>query len=206
MDGGSVDSEVSEADVDRVRRAHGLTGRYVLSVGTLEPRKNLRRLLDAFARMTADGDGRHADVTLAVVGPDGWGESLAEPAASLGDRVRLVGFVPRADLAPLYRGAAVVCYPSLWEGYGLPVAEALAAGAPVVTSAGTATAELVAGGVGLLVDPRDPDAIAEALAAVLDDDDLADRLRRAARRRAAETTWATTAELTIAAYQEVAGG
>jgi glycosyltransferase involved in cell wall biosynthesis len=86
------------------------------------------------------------------------------------------------------------------------VAEALAAGAPVVTSAGTATEELVAGGVGLVVDPRDPDAIAGALAAVLDDDDLAERLRRAARKRAAETTWATTAALTIAAYEEAAGG
>ena len=203
MGGGTVDAEITEADVARVRRAHGLDGRYVLSVGTLEPRKNLPRLLDAYARLIAGG--AHADLTLAVVGPDGWGDSLAEPVARLGDRVRMVGFVPRADLAPLYRGAAVVCYPSLWEGYGLPVAEALAAGAPVVTSAGTATEELVAGGVGLVVDPRDLDAIAGALATVLDDDDLADRLRRAARRRAAETTWATTAALTIAAYEEAAG-
>lgn len=205
MDGGSL-GEVTEAEVARVRRAHGLDGRYVLSVGTLEPRKNLPGLLDAFARLMADGEGRHADVTLAVVGPAGWGESLSEPVARLGDRVRTVGFVPRGDLAPLYRGAAVVCYPSLWEGYGLPVAEALAAGAPVVTSAGTATEELVTGGAGLAVDPRDPDAIAGALARVLDDDDLADRLRRAARKRAAESTWATTAALTIAAYDEAAGG
>jgi glycosyltransferase involved in cell wall biosynthesis len=205
MDRGTAAAEITEAEVARVRRAHGLDGRYVLSVGTLEPRKNLPRLLDAFARLTTNGDGRHADVTLAVVGPTGWGESLAEPVARLGDQVRLVGFVPRGDLAPLYRGAAVMCYPSLWEGYGLPVAEALAAGAPVVTSAGTATEELVAGGVGIVIDPHDPDAIAGALAAVLDDDDLADRLRRAGRKRAAETTWATTAELTIAAYEEVAG-
>jgi glycosyltransferase involved in cell wall biosynthesis len=204
MDRGTA-AEITEAEVARVRRAHGLDGRYVLSVGTLEPRKNLPRLLDAFARLTANRDGRHADVTLAVVGPAGWGESLAEPVARLGDRVRLVGFVPRGDLAPLYRGAAVMCYPSLWEGYGLPVAEALAAGTPVVTSAGTATEELVAGGVGIVIDPHDPDAIAGALATVLDDDDLAERLRRAGRKRAAETTWATTAELTIAAYEEVAG-
>jgi glycosyltransferase involved in cell wall biosynthesis len=206
MDGGSLGAEVTEAEVARVRRAHGLDGRYVLSVGTLEPRKNLPGLLDAFARLMADGGGRHADVTLAVVGPAGWGESLSEPVARLGDRVRTVGFVPRGDLAPLYRGAAVVCYPSLWEGYGLPVAEALAAGAPVVTSAGTATEELVTGGAGLAVDARDPDAIAGALARVLDDDDLADRLRRAARKRAAESTWATTAALTIAAYDEAVGG
>jgi glycosyltransferase involved in cell wall biosynthesis len=195
-------AEVTDGDVARVRRAYGLEGRYVLSVGTLEPRKNLPRLLEAFTRLTG---GEHRDVTLAVVGPSGWGNSLAERAAALGDRVRLIGFVPRADLPPLYRGAAVVCYPSLWEGYGLPVAEALAAGAPVVTSAGRATEELVAGGVGLAVDPRDPDAIAGGLASVLDDDDLADRLRRAGRKRAAETTWATTASLTIAAYEDVAG-
>jgi glycosyltransferase involved in cell wall biosynthesis len=204
MDGGAGGTvEVREGDGARVRMAYGLTGRYVLFVGTLEPRKNLPGLLEAFELLT--GDGRHRDVTLAVVGPTGWGESLQDRAAALGDRVRLVGFVPRQDLAPLYGEAAVVCYPSLWEGYGLPVAEALAAGAAVVTSAGTATEELVADGAGLAVDPRDPGAIAGALATVLDDDDLASRLRRAGRKRAAETTWAGTAAKVVAAYEEVAG-
>ena len=98
-----------------------------------------------------------------------------------------------------------MCYPSLWEGYGLPVAEAMGAGAPVVTSAGTATEELVAGGAGLAVDPYDVDAIAGALASVLDDDDLAARLRAAGRERAESTTWAGTAAATIAAYEEVLG-
>ncbi|HET6952409.1 MAG TPA: glycosyltransferase family 1 protein [Acidimicrobiales bacterium] len=191
--------DVPDDDIAQVRRRFGLTGRYVLSVGTLEPRKNLPRLLDAFARLP------HDDVTLVVVGPDGWGESLAAPAEALRDRLRLTGFVPRPLLAPLYAGAAVVCYPSLWEGYGLPVAEAMGAGAPVVTSLGTATEELVEGGAGLAVDPRDVDAIAGALAAVLDDDDLADRLRAAGRARAAERSWAATAEATIAAYEEVLG-
>jgi len=97
-----------------------------------------------------------------------------------------------------------MCYPSLVEGYGLPVAEALGCGAPVVTSKGTATEELVAGGAGLAVDPTDADAIAGALAEVLDDDDLADRLRAAGRARAAETPWEVTASMTIAAYREVA--
>ncbi|HEY7071977.1 MAG TPA: glycosyltransferase, partial [Acidimicrobiales bacterium] len=127
------------------------------------------------------------------------------PAEALRDRLRLTGFVPREDLAPLYRGASVVCYPSLWEGYGLPVAEAMGAGAPVVTSAGTSMEELVAGGAGLAVDPRDPDAIAAAIASVLDDDDLAASLRAAGRARAEETTWEATAELTIAAYEEAMG-
>jgi glycosyltransferase involved in cell wall biosynthesis len=192
--------DVAEADVAAARERYGLTGRYVLAVGTLEPRKNLRRLLDAFSRLD------HEDVTLVVVGPEGWGESLATPAENLRHRLRLTGFVPRSELASLYRGAAVMCYPSLWEGYGLPVAEAMGAGAPVVTSAGTATEELVAGGAGLAVDPRDPDAIAAAIARVLDDPELGDRLREAGRARATEVTWARTAELTIAAYEEAVGG
>ncbi|HLT70170.1 MAG TPA: glycosyltransferase family 1 protein [Acidimicrobiales bacterium] len=189
--------EVADADVEAVRHRYGIEGRYVLSVSTLEPRKNLRRLVEAFARLP------HRDVQLVVVGPEGWGDALGDAAARLGDRVRLTGFVPEADLAPLYRGASVMCYPSLWEGYGLPVAEAMGAGAPVVTSAGTATEELVEGGAGLAVDPTDVDAIAGALAAVLDDDDLADRLRAAGRARAAERTWEVTAARTVAAYREV---
>lgn len=197
---GMTTVDVGDDEVAAVRDRYGLRGRYVLSVGTLEPRKNLARLVDAFARLP-----QH-DVTLVVVGPGGWGESLAEPAARLGDRLRLTGFVPRSLLAPLYRGASVMCYPSVWEGYGLPVAEAMGAGAPVVTSAGTATEELVAGGAGLAVDPLDVDAIAGAVASVLDDEALADRLRRAGRDRAAATTWRSTAAATIAAYREVLGG
>lgn len=197
---GMTTVEVDDDEVAAARERYGLTGRYVLCVGTLEPRKNLARLVAAFEALP------HRDVTLVVVGPEGWGESpVAEPAARLGERLRLTGFVPRSQLAPLYRGASVVCYPSLWEGYGLPVAEAMGAGAPVVTSAGTATEELVAGGAGLAVDPHDVDAIAGGLAAVLDDDDLARRLREAGRARAAATTWEDTAARTIAAYEEVLG-
>ena len=145
-------------------------------------------------------------MTLAVVGPAGWGESLEEPVARLGDRVRLVGFVPRGDLAPLYRGAAVVCYPSLWEGYGLPVAEALAAGRAGGDLGRHRHRGAGGGGVGLVVDPRDPDAIAGALATVLDDDDLADAAapaRRASGRQ--RRRGRRTAALTIAAYEEAAG-
>jgi glycosyltransferase involved in cell wall biosynthesis len=195
---GMTTTVVDPDDIARVRRTYGLTGRYVLFVGTVEPRKNLPRLLEAVARLPQD------DVTLAVVGPPGWGDALGDKAERLGDRVKLVGFVPGGDLPPLYAGAAVMCYPSLVEGYGLPVAEALGHGTPVVTSKGTATEELVSGGAGLAVDPTDIDAIAGALAEVLDDDDLADRLRAAGRARAADTTWESTATMTIAAYREVA--
>ena len=196
---GMTTAEVTADQIDEVRRRYGVTGRYVLSVCTLEPRKNQRRLIEAFARLP------HRDVTLVVVGPEGWADAPSPEVASLGDRLLFTGFVPRGELAPLYGGASVFCYPSLWEGYGLPVAEAMGAGAPVVTSIGTATEELVADGAGLAVDPVDVDAIAGALAAVLDDDDLADRLRAAGRERAAATTWAATAAATVAAYQEVLG-
>jgi glycosyltransferase involved in cell wall biosynthesis len=196
---GMTSAPVGQPDIERARARYGLGDRrYVLFVGTQEPRKNLARLLDAVARLP------QRDVVLAVVGPKGWGEALARRAEALDDRVRLVGFVPTEDLGPLYAGAAVMCYPSLVEGYGLPVAEALGHGAPVVTSKGTATEELVADGVGLVVDPTDTEAIAEALSSVLDDDDLADRLRRAGLARAAETTWETTARMTVRAYEEVA--
>ncbi len=190
----------ADGDVARVRSKLGLEGqRYVLFVGTLEPRKNLRRLLEAFTRLP------HDDVTLAIAGPSGWGDALpmGDAADKLGDRVRLLGYVDQADLAPLNRGAAVVCYPSLWEGYGLPVAEAMAQGRPVVTSRGTATEELVEGGAGAAVDPYDVDAIAEAIAGFLDDRERADEVGAAALSRAAERTWAATAAQTIAAYEHV---
>lgn len=184
-------------EVDAVRRRYGLSGRYILFVGTLEPRKNLSRLLEAVQRLP------HRDVVLAVVGPLGWGGPLDGVEDAINDRVKLLGFVPPSEVTPLNRGAAVVCYPSLWEGYGLPVAEALGQGAPVVTSQGTATEELVAGGAGIAVDPHDADAIAGALAEVLDDPDREASLRQAALARAAERTWETTAELTVEAYETV---
>ena len=196
---GMTASEVTAAQVEAAKARFGLRGRYVLTVGTLEPRKNQRRLIEAFSRLP------QRDVTLVVVGPEGWGDAPSPHVTALGERLRFTGFVPRDQLAGLYGGASVFCYPSLWEGYGLPVAEAMGAGAPVVTSRGTATEELVAGGAGVVVDPLDVDAIAAALASVLDDDDLAARLRAAGRARAADNTWAHTAAATIAAYREVLG-
>jgi glycosyltransferase involved in cell wall biosynthesis len=188
---------VSDEDVAAVRSTFGLRGPYVLSVGTLEPRKNLPGLLEAFAALGRD------DLTLVVAGPAGWGEALEPSAARLGDRVRLTGFVSEAQKAALYQGAAVFCYPSFWEGFGLPVLEAMAQGCPVVTSAGTATEE-TAGGAAELVDPNDTAALAAALARVLEDPARADTLRSRGLARARECTWERTAALVAAAYDEVA--
>ena len=182
---GVAATEVSPEQVAAARSRLDLDGDYVLWAGTVEPRKNLPVLIEAFARVARPG------LTLALVGPDGWHEDLTARIAGRDD-VRALGFVSEADLAALYAGAAVFCYPSLLEGFGLPVLEAMAQGAPVVTSAGTATEELV-DGIGAAVDPRDPAAVAEALAAVLDDPAEAERRGAAGRSRAAERSWHATA-------------
>ncbi len=178
-------TEVGPEQVAETRSRLDLDGDYVLWAGTVEPRKNLPVLIEAFARVARPG------LTLALVGPDGWNEDLTGRIAGRDD-MRALGFVSDADLAALYAGAAVFCYPSLLEGFGLPVLEAMAQGAPVVTSAGTATEELV-DGIGAAVDPRDPAAMAKALAAVLDDPGEAERRGAAGRSRAAERSWSATA-------------
>jgi glycosyltransferase involved in cell wall biosynthesis len=176
-----------DGDVMRVRERYGLAAPYVLWTGTLEPRKNLPRLLRAFEAL-----GR--DVDLVLVGPRGWHEDVR-----VSTRTRVLGFVPGADLRALYAGASAFCFPSLMEGFGFPVLEAMAQGTPVVTSRGTSTEEL-AGDAGVLVDPRDHEAIAAGLEQALADDG---RLAEAGRRRAAEFTWARTADLVLRAYREV---
>ena len=190
-----------EQAVTRVREAYGLPGPFVLWTGTVEPRKNLQGLVQAYALLDADVD-------LVLVGPKGWQENLDRLLASLPaqrrERIRSLGWVPHADLDALYSGAAVFCFPSLLEGFGFPVVEAMAQGTPVVSSRGTSTEELVANGAGLAVDPRSPQAIAEALARVLSDPALAASLSAAGRKRAGEYTWERTAELVEAAYREAA--
>jgi glycosyltransferase involved in cell wall biosynthesis len=191
---------VSDAAVARVTAAHGLR-RYVMWNGTVEPRKNLPTVIAAFRRVT---DGRPpADLQLLLVGPDGWNEDVGRHLSGLDDQVVRLPLQTASDLAALHAGAAVFCYPSLREGFGLPVLEAMAQGTPVVTSAGTATEE-VAGDAALVVDPADADAVAGAVASILDDAELAGRLSIAGRARAASYTWARTASATLAAYREVA--
>jgi glycosyltransferase involved in cell wall biosynthesis len=171
-------------------------GRYVLAVGTLEPRKNLDRLLVAHRAALARG----ADVDLVVVGRRGWIDDAVHAAVSCAPRVRYEGGVSDARLASLYGGALALAYPSLGEGYGLPVAEAMAAAVPVVTSAGTACEDL-AGGAALLVDPYDVESIADALVRVATDDALRRDLAARGRSRAGPWSWERTAEGTRAAYE-----
>lgn len=187
---------VDAAAVAAVRSRHRLERPYVLWVGTIEPRKNLPVLLDAFRRADL------GEVDLVLVGPEGWDTELAPRLEPLGDRARTLGFVADDELAALYAGAELFALPSRREGFGLPALEAMAQGTAVVGAAGTAVAEVV-DDAGMLVDPADVDAWAEALSALLADPDRRAALGRAGRERAATFTWERTAELTVAAYREV---
>jgi glycosyltransferase involved in cell wall biosynthesis len=188
----------SEEDVATARQVHGIERPYVQYTGTVEPRKTLPRLLTAFRALERD------DVDLVLVGPEGWNEDVGELVRGLGARVHSLGFIPTAERDALMAGAAVFCYPSLSEGFGLPVLEAMAQGAPVVTAAGTATEEVI-GDAGVVVDPTDTDAIGHAIGHLLDDRADAERLATAAVARAATFTWERTAAGYVAAYAEAAG-
>jgi glycosyltransferase involved in cell wall biosynthesis len=181
---------------------HGIEQPYVLSAATLEPRKNLSRLIEAFAALPpALRDGHE----LVLVGSRGW--HSAELDASVEQHRHLVhalGFVSDKDLASLYAGAKVVAYVSLSEGFGLPVLEAMAAGAPVLTSDRSSMPE-VGGDAVAYADPTSVDGIRDALAALLGDAHARAAFSAAGRARAATFSWATTARQTLALVRDVAG-
>ena len=201
-----VRPEFRPAPPDRIaelRRALELPDRFVLFVGTLEPRKNLGVLVGALAEVRK----QLPDVQLVVAGAKGW---LYDPVfAEVGARglegaVRFLGLVPDPDLPVLYSAADVFCMPSRFEGFGLPVLEAMACGTAVVATDRGALPEVV-GDAGLLVGLEDPGELPGALVRVLEDPDLATELGSQGAERAAQFTWHRTAEETAAVYRAVAG-
>ena len=186
---------------DRLEAAHGVRQPYFLYVGTLEPRKNLGRALRAFASVAE----RLGACQFVIVGQRGWryDEVLREAARpALRGRVHLLGYVPEERLPDLYAHALALVYPSLYEGFGLPVVESMACGTPVLTSRSSSLAE-IGEGAALLADPADEKALADGLLALATDEALRKRLRARGLERARAFSWERTGRETAAAYREV---
>ena len=199
---------VSDEQIGSFRATRGLARDYILWTGTREPRKNLLGLLRAFALLIEEHNEEHNDVgdlDLVLVGPVGWGDDAVEREllTRLGDRVHVTGRLDDDELAAAYSGARAFCFPSVWEGFGLPVLEAMAYGTPVVTSAGTCMAE-VTGEAGLLADPSSPHEIADRLARAVGPEH--DELARAGRERARTFTWDACAAAHTEVYHALSGG
>ena len=196
-------SVVYKGDTQAFRHAHGLTQGYLLYLGTLEPRKNIATLIEAYAQLRAIY-GREEKLVLA--GGKGWlYDSIFEKIRKLGleSEVIFPGFVSDSDQLLWYHSASAFVYPSLYEGFGIPVAEALACGIPVVTSNVSSLPEAGAT-IALTIDPRDKEAMARALYKALTDESVRERCRKLAASVAQQFSARTMVEQTIAVYEQAA--
>jgi len=188
--------------VAELRRRLRLDGPYLLGLGTVEPRKDLPTLVRAFAALA--GELPHRLVLAGLAGWDGGELAAAVAASGVADRILVAGYVPEADKAALLTGADVFAYPSRYEGFGLPVLEAMACATPVVTTTGGSLPE-VAGDAAALVEPGDSHALAAAIAKLAGDPAARQDAAARGRARAAAFTWDRCAALTAAAYRRALG-
>jgi len=194
-----------QAEVEAFRRRKKLPARFIMHLGTLEPRKNLVRLVQAFAqvlRQDREKPGREP-LKLLLAGGKGWDyDNIFRAVADLGltGEVLFPGYVPDEELVWWYRAAILFAYPSLFEGFGLPVAEAMACGTPAVTSSVSSLPE-VAGDAALLVDPTSVEALAGALRQLLDNPALARQFGERGKAQAARFSWSRTARETVQVYR-----
>jgi alpha-1,3-rhamnosyl/mannosyltransferase len=182
----------------------GLPERYILFLGNLEPRKNLTGLLNAYRNLPRMLQKRHP---LVIAGAKGWGTKELDRALRSfheGERPILAGYIPQRSLPRLYGGAAIFVYPSLYEGFGLPVLEAMASGVPVITSSSTSLPEVV-GDAGMLVNPLDTDDLRRAMVELLEDENKRQALAEEGIRRAKLFSWENCARQTLSVYARVLG-
>ncbi|MBA2339190.1 MAG: glycosyltransferase family 4 protein [Pyrinomonadaceae bacterium] len=196
-----TDQELIEA----IKRRYGIAGDYILAVGSIQPRKNLPRLIRAYANLRRKRPAGNLP-QLVFVGKQAWlyAETLrALEESGVKAQTVLTGYVPEADLPALYSGALCFVYPSYFEGFGLPPLEAMQCGTPVITGNLTSLPEVV-GSAGLTVNPFDEEQLTAALGKLIDDENLRAHLHRIGIERAAQFSWQKTAQLTLAVYEQVA--
>jgi glycosyltransferase involved in cell wall biosynthesis len=187
-------------EVEAYRAARGLPARYFLSLGTIEPRKNHRRLLEAFSEVAKKDEG----VGLVIAGSYGWAMSKLSQLIgelNIGDRVTFLGHIPESELSMIYQGAVALVYPSLYEGFGLPPLEAMQCGCPVITSKTSSLPEVV-GGAGLLIDPYSIDDLVTSMLAVLGNEPLRRELISKGVERSKLFSWRRNAERTLEVYED----
>lgn len=195
----------NQAGVAAVRARHDIGGPYILSLGTLQPRKNYVRLIEAFRILKDTSDIPHR---LVIGGGPGWlYEPIYETIETLGlqDEVRMLGYVDEGDLPALYTGADVFCFPTLYEGFGIPVLEAMACGTPVVAS-NTSSLPEAAGDAALLMSPTDTEAMAEALGRAITDTDLREHLIQSGLVQCQRFSWSDSARDLHMAYMDLLHG
>ena len=190
---GLVEREKEDKPMDELDKKYGVKGKYILFVGTLQPRKNIKRLIEAFSKL------KDKDVDLVVVGKKGWmyDEIINSPSEfGVGNRVKFLDSVEDEDLSTFYKNAIFFILPSLYEGFGLPVLEAMEYGCPVITSNVSSLPE--AGGDAVLyVNPEDVKDITEKMQKLLQDDSLRKELVAKGREQVKKFSWKKTAEQTI---------
>jgi alpha-1,3-rhamnosyl/mannosyltransferase len=195
------EASTPESAADSTRSGESATGDYLLAVGTLEPRKNLAHLIEAYVRLPTALRSRYS---LRIAGGGGWKQKNL-PVARAIEGVHWLGSVSDEELVELYRGATLFVYPSLAEGFGLPIVEAMASGVPVITSIVSSLIE-VAGDAAATVDPLDVQALTREIADLLEDPTRRELLKDRGLRRAADFSWRRTAEQVLALYRRLAAG
>src|SRR3989344_2287030 len=198
----AASSDFKPQDEDKIKEIvekYKIKKPYILSVATQEPRKNIQKLLDVFEKIRLE----RTNFNLVLVGKHGWGKEPDLSNSGFEGSVIYTGFVPQEDLPALYSGCRVFVYPSLYEGFGLPILEAMACGAPVITSNNSSMAE-IAKDAAILVDPRSENQLKRAIEMILDLNlENYQKMVNASLNRARVYTWTKTARETLKVYEEV---
>lgn len=187
----------TEKEKARVRQTYSLWGDYILALGTMEPRKNLKRLLSAYLQVKENHRASSKIPQLVLIGKQGWGKRMQTGAGA-----KTLGYVPDTDLPALYAAAKLFVYPSLYEGFGFPVLEAMAAGCPVITSDRGSLKE-VAGEAAILIDPENVEDISAQIQRLIIDTELRSELIKKGKQQAGLFTWEKTAKVVLEVYKKI---